>query len=587
MVPEGRGLAGDGGTGGGGAPDDRTRVQVTGPARVRSLDRRGLEAALAGRYRIEDVIGAGGMGQVYLATDLVLERQVALKTVLPEALSDPRWFERFRIEATAAAGLQHASIVQVHEVVEVSGVPVLVMEYVRGVDLGRLVATRRPSDREVARLMAQVCDALAHAHAHGVVHRDIKPGNVLVGEDGVPKLADFGLAVRRREGSGPVAEEGVVGSPAYMAPEQARGDPAGVDSRADVYALGATLYFALTGRPPFAGASFTEVIERVLRSDLIPPSRVRASVDPDLEAICLRAMAPDPAARYPGASAMTTDLRAALAGLPVSARRYGLAERVRRGVGARKEAFALAFAAVLLMVIGIGAAVYVLHAEATEAVVDELRRKLMSLASTAVLLVPPEQVEAAIRAPAPDNPHAQALAALLHRVRQRGADIRYVWLMRPSEQGLPRMTFVVSDESYLSARDLDENGNGVVDPQEQPARPGDPFDASPYPALVRGLEGPAADRDYRATDPWDVALSGYAPVRDGSGQTLAVFGVDVSRPDLAARFARLDRSRLLAFVLSGVLAVAATGLIVSTLVGVWMRQRPAAGSALAVHEARP
>jgi hypothetical protein len=499
---------------------------------------------------------------------------VALKTVHPEVLADPHWLARFRVEASVAAGLQHPNIVQVHEILEVGGTPVLVMEFVEGPDLAHRVEAGPYAPQEAARLLAEVCEAVDFAHGHGIIHRDIKPGNLLLGPGGVPKLADFGLATRvGPDTQTPGEAEGVVGTPAYMAPEQARGEAQRVTSRTDVYALGATLYFTLTGRPPFRGSSFSGVVSQVLQAQPSPPSVLRPSVDRDLEAICLKAMQKDPDLRYGSAGEMARDLRHFLARLPVGARRYGVLEAVGRALAAARTAFALGLLAIAMLVGGVNAAVYLLHAEAKADVFQELRRKVRDLASTAVLLVDPAQVRAVSGPGAAAHPAARALAATLDAVQEASPDIRYVWIMRRRAEDGDAVEFVVSNETFAAFEALDVNRNGVLEPEEQAAQPGEPFDAAAVPELLRGFEAPTADRSYDVTDQWGVALSGYAPVRDHEGNAIAVLGVDIKRVDLVEHFAALDRARLLGVAFSAAFAVLGLVGLVSALVGRWLRRR--------------
>jgi hypothetical protein len=554
----------------------RTRVQPGNVAPgITELD--ALRAALAGRYRVEGEIGAGGMGRVYLATDLALERRVALKTILPEILSDATWVARFRLEAAFAAGLQHPNLVQVHEILQIHARPVLVMEYIEGDSLTEAVADRRFGHQEVCRVMASVCDGITHAHAHGVIHCDIKPGNILLNREGVPKVGDFGLAVRRTVGHAGGAQQepealGVVGSPAYMSPEQTAGDPRLVSSRTDVYSLGATLYFALTGKPPVRGSSVTQVLERVQRGEVTPPRRLDPTISRDLEAICLKALHHDPGLRYAGAREMGTDLRCALAGLPVNARRYGPWESLRRAVRARKEAFALGLAALMIMTIGLASAVSALYTTAHEAVLGELRRKVTDLANTAVMMVDPALVQA-VDGPEPHRlPAARQLASLLNEIRLRSReDVRYVWVMRRRAPTGAKLEFVASSESYLPPSELDKNGDGEVEAEELPALPGDPFDATPYPELIRGFEVPTADPSVDATDQWGIALSGYAPVKAEDGRPVAVLGIDVAQKKLQVQFGELDRARWLALSITGALAVLSFLLMLMFLIGLWRR----------------
>ena len=291
-----------------------------------------LGTALKGRYRIEAELGRGAMGVVYRARDTELDREVAVK-VLPGAALDPEARARLQREARAAAALNHAHIVGVYDVGEAAGAPFIVMELVEGASLrgaGPL------SLAEIVAIARQLCEALDHAHAHGIVHRDLKPENVLVarGGDGpVVKLADLGVAIT---GRARLTEEGaIVGTAAYLAPEQALGR--GVDGRSDLYALGVVLYERVTGRLPFTGDDALVVISQHLHAPVTPPRAFRADLPPALEGIILRLLAKDPAQRFADArevAAALAELRldgAAPAAVAPETARVALLEQLVRG----------------------------------------------------------------------------------------------------------------------------------------------------------------------------------------------------------------------------------------------------------------
>jgi hypothetical protein len=255
----------------------------------------GAARVLGGRYRLEERVAAGGMGTVFAATDDRLDRRVAVKVLRDELAHDARFVERFRREARAAAALSHPNVAAVFDFGDDSGTPYIVMELVPGRDLARLVREDGPLPPERARALgAQLCAALAHAHAAGLVHRDVKPANVIVDDTDRAKVTDFGIA--RAAGDSSLTQTGsVLGSAHYMAPEQASGAPA--TPAADVYSAGVVLYEMLTGSVPFTGESPVAVAMRHVSDDVPAPSALNPRVPPDLDELVERATARDPLAR--------------------------------------------------------------------------------------------------------------------------------------------------------------------------------------------------------------------------------------------------------------------------------------------------
>lgn len=289
-----------------------------------------MEAGRFGPYLLGRELGRGGMGRVFAARDPRLDRDVALK-VLRGAVGE-RDLELFRRESRVLAALRHPGIVELYDVGAVEGQPYYVMELVDGETLHDAVDWGRLPAREAADAVRQAAEAVAYAHGQGILHRDLKPGNLLRSGRTV-KVTDFGLA-KVLQGSAPgVSVTGVsMGTPAYMSPEQARGEWDRVDARTDVWGLGATLYHTLGGRAPFEGASVDTTLQKVLHAD---PAPLRG-VDRDLETICLKALDKNPAARYATAREMADDLRRWLAGEPILARRPGAAARVWRWTKRRR-----------------------------------------------------------------------------------------------------------------------------------------------------------------------------------------------------------------------------------------------------------
>ena len=278
------------------------------------------EAKKFGQYQIREKIGAGGMGEVYLAEHQLLKRPCALKLIRPEAGADPIALARFEREVQAAAQLSHPNTIEIYDYGHIDdGTFYYVMEYLPGISLQDLVTKYGPlAAGRAIYLFRQVCAGLAEAHSLGLVHRDLKPANIFVavrgGESDVAKVLDFGLVKLTNDDSGVelTSEQRVSGTPLYMAPEQATGDRS-LDARADIYALGCMLYFVLTGQPPFTGATGFEVMMAHARDPVVPPTQVRAEIPADLEQVVLRCLAKRADGRYPDVKALGRALAACAA----------------------------------------------------------------------------------------------------------------------------------------------------------------------------------------------------------------------------------------------------------------------------------
>ena len=282
--------------------------------------------AIAG-YEILGELGRGGMGVVYRARQVRLNRPCVLKMILAGAHAGAEAAARFLAEAEAVARLQHPNIVQIHHIGEADGLPFFELEYVDGGSLDRrLDGTPWPA-RRAAELIEPLARGVAEAHRQGIVHRDLKPGNVLLAADGTPKITDFGLAKSLAADSGLTRTDSIMGSPGYMAPEQAEGKTKQVGPLADVYALGAILYELLTGGPPFRGTTALETLEQVKNAEPVPPSRLVPGLPRDVETIALKCLQKEPEKRYDSAAALAEDLRRFLGGEPIVARPVPIWER--------------------------------------------------------------------------------------------------------------------------------------------------------------------------------------------------------------------------------------------------------------------
>jgi len=293
-----------------------------------------------GDNELLEEIARGGMGVVYKARQASLNRIVALKMILAGGLASPVDVQRFHTEAKAAANLDHPNIVPIYEVGEHEGQHYYSMKLI--VEGSKAGGTAKASidQRQAAHFLATAARAVHHAHQRGIIHRDLKPANILVDEQGQPHITDFGLA-KRLEGDANLSQSGaIVGTPAYMPPEQAAGTK-DLTIAADIYSLGAIFYQLLTGKPPFVGATSLDVLMQVLENDPIPPRQVNPNIDRDLETICLKCLDKNPQKRYSTAEALAEDLRRFLASEPIAARPAGRLERTLKWARRRPAAAAL------------------------------------------------------------------------------------------------------------------------------------------------------------------------------------------------------------------------------------------------------
>jgi serine/threonine-protein kinase len=342
-------------------------------------------------YEILAELGRGGMGVVYKARQKSLNRVVALKMVIAGEYASPEACVRFLGEAEVVASLHHPNIIQVYEFGNHEGYPYFTLEYVEGGSLDmRLDGTPWPA-AEAAETIETLARAIRAAHKKGIVHRDLKPGNILLDAEGTLKVTDFGLAKRVKGASGLTQSGSIVGTPSYMAPEQAAGRNKAIGTATDIYALGAILYELVTGRPPFKAETPVDTIMQLVEQEPVPPTRLNPKCPRDLETICLKCLQKEPAKRYDTAKELADDLRRFRDGEPIKARPIGRRERLQRWVRKRPAAAALiavsALAAVALLVVGW---TYNLHlksalkdAEVARQATEEQRKKALDNAAEA------------------------------------------------------------------------------------------------------------------------------------------------------------------------------------------------------------
>ncbi len=363
-------------------------------------------------YEIKSVLGRGGMGIVYRAWQEGIGRDVALKMVLAGAHASQETLDRFQAEARAVGRFQHENIVRIFDIGTHDRLPYFSLEFVDGNTLSERIDGKPMDPIEAARIIEPLARALGFAHRKGVVHRDMKPGNVLLTQDCVPKVSDFGLAKQLEDGYEHSRTGDVVGTPSYMAPEQALGEKS-VGAPADIYSLGAVLYCTLTGRPPFLAAKSTDTLIQLLHEEPVSPIRLQPGIPKDLETICLKCLQKEPEKRYEDADALADDLRRFVAGEPISARPITRVERVIRWSRRKPKQAALVATA-----IGLGG-ILMIGGPATAAIINSQKKEVVKAKQVAEKN---EQDAQIARKQAEENARQAAMNAQLAQENEAKAD---------------------------------------------------------------------------------------------------------------------------------------------------------------------
>jgi len=507
---------------------------------------------LVGNYRILREIGHGGQGRVFLAEDEALHRHVALKTVaVGHAGAD--WLKRFHNEACALARVQHPNIVHVFEAFQQNDLPFFAMEYVEGHPLSDLLHRTTFRREEFLELMVTCCNAMAFAHSHGVIHRDLKPQNILVTASGEPKISDFGLATALQDDtplSAVTLEGEILGSPAYMAPEQAQGRRDLFGPPTDVYALGTILYEGLAGRLPFQADTPMEQMFRMVNEEPQPLTALDPSIDPDLNAICMKALEKHPHDRYPTAGALAADLRRYLDHEPVQARPASVTARIGKALRRNRDLATMSAVALGCLAVACIGSILLFARQSSAHVHQALRDELKSVANTAAILFSADDVERVHGRADRSSEAFHRLVRDLNAIRRRNLRIQKAWILRLSPiKG--KLEVVADADAYLSSVN-----DGLA------YEPGDLVSIPPKAPIAEAFRHATAD-PMPIGKRGGLILSGYAPIYADPDSPVAILQLDVSTRHLRRLMQPTLRttaqvSGLAAFLFMGLSGVAAT-----------------------------
>jgi len=466
------------------------------------------------KYRILRELGRGGQGRVFLALDEELGRQVALKTIAALPLLDEATFQRFHNEGLAAARLRHPNVVQLYDVFEQDGVPFLAMEYLEGETLLSAVRGGQLSRTRLLETLVKVCEAMGHAHREGLIHRDLKPQNVMLTKEGEPKVMDFGLAKSLLRGDDflmATLDGQLVGSPAYMSPEQASGLHNKIGPATDVYALGTMMYQCLSGQLPHKADTASAIMMRIIRNEPTPLKNLDPTAGEDLNAICMKALEKEPRDRYPDAGEMAADLKRYLAGEPIKARPTSTTARWMKVVQRNRDVALVSGAALSIMAIALSLGAMLYARQGARQVTERLRADLLTAANNAALSFPAGDLAQIRRPEDRDTPAFKETVIRLNDIRRINPNAQETYVLRP-EGNSTRYVYVADADAFLPDAD-------------QSRQPGSPFLAPPDSAISQAFHSAVADA-YPVRTQSGTILSGYAPILDKDRQPVAVLGID-------------------------------------------------------------
>ena len=532
-----------------------------------------IDNQLQHRFELHQQIGVGGMGQVFKARDLELDRVVAIKVIHPSLLMDKEISERLRNEAKIVAHLKHPNIVQIYDLIEISGYYLMILEFIEGHDLKQVIEQGLLPHDQLLKKYIDVCSAVQYAHLQGVIHRDLKPNNIMLTFDGDIKIMDFGISSiiqhDNEQESGKVLT--LEGSPIFMAPELYQHQPAAITS--DVYALGISLFCSLTARPPFSLVSQEKLIHDITETGIPAPSSKQKQISPEVDSICLKACALNPQERYQSALEMGQDLQRLNQNLPVTAHRYNRWESISRAISFRPFVSAIALLAITFLFIAVYLGSNHVHRIAEKTLINTLHHKVGSTAYSASLVLHIDDVKLLFETANPDRIQYLKLDRPLATLQRYNDEIRDIYLLQPLDQNL---NFKIAYARHgTGSLDFDRINEGHDTWSAQPFVEKDFAKQLMRQTLdEKVVIQEELDADAKNSKYWQNRMLGYSPVYDQRGKPFAILVVEVASGGIAKTYQQIEDAFRFALGFSIFIALLLFLVVLGALVLLWKNQSP-------------
>ena len=532
-----------------------------------------VSTQLQHRFQLYQQIGIGGMGQVFKAKDLELDRVVAIKAIHPSLLMDREISERLRNEAKIVARLKHPNIVQIYDLIEISGHYLMVLEYIEGHDLKQVINQGLVSREQLLKKYVDVCSAVQYAHLQGVIHRDLKPNNIMLTLDGDIKIMDFGISSITQQDKDKEAGKAssLEGSPVFMAPELYQHQPAGITS--DVYALGISLFYSLTARPPFSLISQEQLIHDITETGIPAPSSKQKDISPEIDSICLKACALNAQERYQSALEMGQDLQRLNQKLPVTAHRYSRRESISRAITFRPFVSAIALLAITFLFISVYLGSNHVHRIAEKTLISTLHHKVGSTAYSASLVLNINDVKLLFESHKPDRNQYLRLDRPLATLQRYNDEIRDIYLLQPLDDNKNfKVAYARHGTGSLNFDRINEghdtwSAHPMVEKDFAKQMMQQTLDAKVV--IQEELDSDAKNSKY-----WQKRMLGYSPVYDLQAKPFAILVLEVASGGIAETYQQIEDAFRFALGFSIFIALLLFLAVVGTLVLLWKTQVP-------------